>query len=411
MSGFQPSDEAQAAEIIAWAAAEGQTLEIIAGGSKRRLGRPSRADHRFDVSRLAGIVDYEPAELILTARAATPMAEIEAQLEARRQMLAFEPPDWRGLLGGEEGEPTGEPTLGGVLACNLAGPRRVRAGSARDYFLGFSAINGRGERWKAGGKVVKNVTGYDMCKLQAGAYGTLSMLAEVTLKVMPKPETACTLLLPSLADEVAIAELSRALNTPFEVSAAAHLPAPVARRSGLAAVASGLGAVTALRLEGPAPSVAFRADAIESLFGGGLRLAAAETRRLWTEIGQVRPLLGSGASCVWRLCPTPSLAPAVVDALRAKFPSAEAFYDWGGGLVWFSLDAGEAGPDGGAARVRAAMSKAGGHSTLVVASEAIRASTAVFEPVQGALAALGGRVKSSFDPRGVFNPGRMQEAW
>ena len=154
MTVFQPSDAAEAAEVVAWAAAESQSLEIVAGGSKRGLGRPPRADHRFDVSRLAGIVDYDPAELILTARAATPMAEIEAQLAAKRQMLAFEPPDWRGLIGDD-----GEPTLGGVLACNLAGPRRVRAGAARDYFLGFSAINGWGDIWKAGGKVVKNVTG------------------------------------------------------------------------------------------------------------------------------------------------------------------------------------------------------------------------------------------------------------
>ena len=319
-------------------------------------------------------------------------------------MLAFEPPDWRGLIGGG-----GEPTLGGVLACNLAGPRRVRAGSARDYFLGFSAINGWGDVWKAGGKVVKNVTGYDMCKLQAGAYGTLSVLAEVTLKVMPKPETACTILLQSIADEIAIPELSRALNTPYEVSAAAHLPASVARRSGVAAVAEGLGAVTALRLEGPAPSVAFRAKAIESLLGHGLRLDAAETEQLWAEIGRVRPLLESGARCVWRLCPTPTSAPAVTNALRAQFASAEAFYDWGGGLIWLSLDAGEAGPDGGAALVRAAMAQAGGHATLVVASDDVRATTAVFEPLEGALAALSKRVKSGFDPRGVLNPGRMHE--
>jgi glycolate oxidase FAD binding subunit len=412
MNVFHPSDEAQAAEIIAWAAAENQSLEIVAGGSKRRLGRIPRADHRFDMSRLAGIVDYEPAELILTARAATPMAEIEAQLAANRQMLAFEPPDWRGLFCGGEatGEPKGEPTLGGVIACNLAGPRRVRAGSARDYFLGFSAINGWGDRWKAGGKVVKNVTGFDMCKLQAGAYGTLSVLAEVTLKVMPKPETACTVLLRGLADDIAIPELSRALNTPYEVSAAAHLPASVARRSGVTALAEGLGAVTALRLEGPAPSVAFRVKAIESLFGHGLRLDGAETARLWTEIGQVQPLLETSARCVWRLCPTPTCAPAVTNSLRAQFSSAEAFYDWGGGLIWLSLDADEAGPDGGAAVVRAAMGRTGGHSTLVVASDAVRAVAPVFEPVQGALAALSRRVKNGFDPRGVFNPGRMQEA-
>ena len=404
MTAFQPSNAAEAAEVVTWAMAESQSLEIVSGGSKRGLGRPPHADHRLDVSRLSGIVDYEPAELILTARAGTPMAEIESELEARRQMLAFEPPDWRGLLGGG-----GEPTLGGVLACNLAGPRRVRAGSARDFFLGFSAINGWGDVWKAGGKVVKNVTGYDMCKLQAGAYGTLSVLAEATLKVMPKPETACTILLQSVADEIAIPELSKALNTPYEVSAGAHLPAPVARRSAVAAVAEGLGAITALRLEGPAPSVAFRAKAIESLLGHGDRLDAADTQRLWAEIGQVRPLLGPSARCVWRLCPTPALAYAVTNALRAEFASAEAFYDWGGGLVWFSLEAGEAGPDGGASRVRSAMGRAGGHATLVVAPDDVRGATAVFEPLEGALASLTKRVKSGFDPRGVLNPGRMYE--
>jgi glycolate oxidase FAD binding subunit len=408
MTAFQPSDAAEAAEVVSWAAAEGQSLEIVAGGSKRGLGRPPRADHRLDVSRLAGIVDHDPAELILTARAATPMAEIEAQLKAKRQMLAFEPPDWRSLMGGD-GEPTGEPTLGGVLACNLAGPRRVRAGAARDYFLGFSAINGWGDIWKAGGKVVKNVTGYDMCKLQAGAYGTLSVLTEVTLKVMPRPETACTILLQSMADEIAIPELLRALNTPYEVSAAAHLPAQAARRSAVEGVAEGLGAVTALRLEGPAPSVAFRANAIESLFGHGLRLDAPDTERLWAEIGQVRPLSPSGARRLWRLCPTPTSSPAVSNALRAQFASAEAFYDWGGGLIWLSLEADEAGPDGGASRVRAAMREAGGHSTLVVAPDDVRARAAVFEPLEGALTALMKRVKSGFDPRGVLNPGRMYE--
>jgi glycolate oxidase FAD binding subunit len=404
MTIFQPSNAKEASEIIASAAAEGQSLEILAGGSKRSLGRPSRTNHTLDVSRLSGIVDYDPAELILTARPGTPMAEIEAQLAAKRQMLAFEPPDWRGLLGGG-----GEPTLGGVLACNLAGSRRVRAGSARDYFLGFAAINGMGEVWKAGGKVVKNVTGYDMCKLQAGAYGTLSVLTEVTLKVMPKPETSCTVLLHALADEIAIPMLSNALNTPFEVSGVAHLPAAIARRSGIGLIAEGLGCVTALRLEGPSPSVAYRAGAIEALLGHGVRLGAKDSELFWGEVGSVRPLLGAGAQYVWRLCTTPTLSPSLVQAVHTQFPSAEAFYDWGGGVVWLSLEAGEAGPDAGAEAMRAAMKFAPGHATLVVAPDDIRARVAVFEPVERALAALSGRVKNGFDPHGVLNPGRMQE--
>jgi glycolate oxidase FAD binding subunit len=363
-----------------------------------------KTDHVLDVSGLKGIVEYEAAELVLTARPGEPLASINAELAKKRQMLAFEPPDWRALLGGQ-----GEQTLGGVVACNLAGSRRVRAGSARDYVLGFSAVNGFGDIWKAGGKVVKNVTGYDMCKLQAGAYGTLSALTELSLKVMPKPETACTIVLHGLADEIAITVLANALNSPFEVSGAAHLPASAARRSKIGAVAAGLGAATALRLEGPRPSVAYRIDALEALVGRGARLGDAETEAFWSEVGCVQPLLEQGPRIVWRLCPTPSQATEVAHSILSALSSAEFFFDWGGGLIWLSLDPEEAGPDAGAGIVRPAVKSAGGHATLVVAPEAVRAATPVFEPLSAGLAQLSARVKSGFDPRGVLNPGRMQE--
>jgi glycolate oxidase FAD binding subunit len=402
MSILKPSDAKQTAEAIAWAAAEGASLEIVAGGTKRALGRPIKTEHVLDLSRLKGIVAYEAAELVLTARPGEPLASINAALGKNRQMLAFEPPDWRALLGG-----LGEETLGGVIACNLAGSRRVRAGSARDYILGFSAVNGFGDIWKAGGKVVKNVTGYDMCKLQAGAYGTLSALTELTIKVMPKPETACAIVLHGLQDEIAISTLANALNSPFEVSGAAHLPGSAARRSKIGAVAAGLGAATVLRLEGPRPSVAYRADALEALIGRGARLDETETEAFWQEIGAVQPLIEP--RIVWRLCPTPSSSPSVAHSIRAVLPSAEFYFDWGGGLIWLSLDAGEAGADAGAAIVRRAVKSAGGHATLIVAPEAVRASTPVFEPLSAALAELTARVKKGFDPRGVLNPGRMQE--
>jgi glycolate oxidase FAD binding subunit len=402
MSILKPSDAKQTAEAIAWAAAEGASLEVVAGGTKRALGRPMKTDHVLDLSRLKGIVAYEPAELVLTARPGEPLASINAALAKNRQMLAFEPPDWRALLGGQ-----GEETLGGVIACNLAGSRRVRAGSARDYILGFSAVNGFGDIWKAGGKVVKNVTGYDMCKLQAGAYGTLSALTELTIKVMPKPETACAIVLHGLQDEIAISTLANALNSPFEVSGAAHLPGSAARRSKIGAVAGGSGAATALRLEGPRPSVAYRADALEALIGRGARLDETETEAFWQEIGAVQPLLEP--RIVWRLCPTPSSSPSVAHSIRTALPSADFYFDWGGGLIWLSLDAAEAGPDAGANIVRPAVRSAGGHATLIVAPDAIRASTPVFEPLGAALAELTARVKKGFDPRGVLNPGRMQE--
>ena len=404
MSVLEPSDARQIAEMISWVTAEGDLLEIVAGGTKRALGRPMKTDHILDVSRLAGIVEYEAAELVLTALPGEPLASINVELAKKHQMLAFEPPDWRALLGAQ-----GEQTLGGVIACNLAGPRRLRAGAARDYVLGFTAVNGFGDIWKAGGKVVKNVTGYDMCKLQAGAYGTLSALTEVTIKVMPKPETACTIVLPGLADDVAISVLAKALNSPLEVSGAAHLPASVARRCKVGATATGLGAATALRLEGPRPSVAYRVDALEALVGRGIRLNEAETEAFWSDVGAVQPLLTHGTRIVWRLCPTPSHAPTLARSLLSTLASAEFYFDWGGGLIWLSLDPGEAGPDAGAGIVRPEVKSAGGHATLITASEAIRAATPVFEPLSPALAELTARVKKGFDPSGVLNPGRMQE--
>ncbi len=404
MSNLQPSNARETAEMIAWAAAEGRSLEIVAGRTKRALGRPSTTDYVLDVSRMTGIVAYEPAELVMTARPGESLAAIAAALDEHGQMLAFEPPDWRTLLGS-----SGEQTLGGVIACNLAGSRRVRSGSPRDYLLGFSAVNGFGEAWKAGGKVVKNVTGYDMAKLQAGAFGTLSVLTELTVKVVPKPETACTLVLRGLADEAAIRTLANALNSPFEVSGAAHLPAAITVRSSVGAVSGARAAATLLRLEGPRPSVAYRAGALEALIGAGARLNEAETRAVWSEIGAVRPLIAPRGAIVWRLCPTPSAAALVARACVAALPSAEVLFDWGGGLIWLSLEGSEAGDDGGAANVRAAVKSAGGHAALIAAPEADRASTPVFEPLEGALARLSARVKRGFDPRNILNPGRMQE--
>jgi glycolate dehydrogenase FAD-binding subunit len=251
MQTFRVADAKQVADVVTWAAAEEQPLEIVGGGSKRGLGRPTQVEHRLDVSSMAGISAYEPGELVLTAAAATPLTDIERALEAERQMLAFEPPDWRALLGAE----TCTPTLAGVISCNLAGPRRVSAGAARDHLLGFHAVNGRGETFKSGGKVVKNVTGYDLSKLVCGAYGTICVLTELSIKVLPRPETSCTLLVLGLDDAAGVAALSTALSSSHEVSAAAHLPLNIARRSTVRAVSGAGASVTALRIDGPAPSV------------------------------------------------------------------------------------------------------------------------------------------------------------
>lgn len=393
MADFRPSDPGDLATILTWAAEETQPLELLGRGTKRVLGRPVEAAHILDLSKLSGIGVYEPAELVLTAGAATPLAEIEATIGAAGQMMAFEPPDWGPLLGKEaQGQ-----SLGGVLSCNLAGPRRLKMGAARDHLLGFSAINGRGEAFKAGGKVVKNVTGYDLPKLLCGSYGTLAALTEVTIKVLPRPEEDSTLLILGLDDRQAIAAMTEALNSPHEISAAAHLPASCADL-----VPGAGGSVTALRVEGPKPSVAARVAALRVLLGRYGELADLAGDRIWRDIGDARPFVGLADRAVWRVSLAPSAGAALVEDLQREL-DLRHFYDWGGGLVWLGV-AGAA--DGGARALRASL-KGQGHATLIRGAEALRREVPVFEPLAPGLAALTRRVKAGFDPRGILNPGRL----
>jgi glycolate oxidase FAD binding subunit len=404
MEAFRVTGAKQVGEVVTWAAAEEQPLEIVGGHSKRGLGRAMQVGHRLDVSAIAGIGAYEPGELVLTAAAATPVAEIERALNAERQMLAFEPPDWRVLLGTEDCVPT----LAGLVSCNLAGPRRVAAGAARDHLLGFHAVNGRGELFKSGGKVVKNVTGYDLCKLVSGAYGTLGVLTELSIKVLPRPETVQTILVFGMDSNTGIAALTNALNSPHELSATAHLPANVAQRSTVPAVSDAGTSVTALRVEGPAPSTAFRVGKLIDLLrhhGPNQLIGDLASRTLWQEIGNVLFLADNRTRAVWRLSVAPSYGHAVALEIARQL-DIEYFFDWGGGLLWVSVD--PMVTNGGAAVLRRAVAAhGGGHAMLVRAPDAIRASAVVFEPLPAPLAALTLRVKESFDPRRILNPSRM----
>src|SRR5437762_4547549 len=301
MARFTPADLNELREVVAEALAAEEPLEIVAGGSKRALGRPVQSAHTLDLSRLSGIRDYAPSELVLTAGAATPLPEIERVLAEHGQMLAFEPPGWGGLIGVEDASPT----LGGVVACNLSGSRRIKAGAARDHFLGFRAVSGRAEIFKAGGKVVKNVTGYDLPKLMAGSYGTLAALEEVTVKVLPQAETVATVLFAGIVPEAASRLMSAALGSPHEVSGAAYLPPGTTMPLALP-VRPG---TVALRVEGPAPSVAFRRDSLlreHKDIGASSALADSESLALWRAIAGVAPLAGLGARVGWRV----SVAPA-----------------------------------------------------------------------------------------------------
>ena len=400
MTRYVPTSIEELREAIGSALAAEESVELVAGGTKRGLGRPLQTPHVVDLTRLSGIRDYAPNELVLTAGAATPLTAIDRALSAAGQMLAFEPPDWRGLLGAVHGSQT----LGGVIACNLSGPRRIKSGAARDHFLGFTAVSGRAEAFKAGGKVVKNVTGYDLPKLLAGSHGTLAALAEITVKVLPRPETAATVLVCGVAPEQSVELMSAALGSPHEVSGAAYIPAAT-RRVPLRCPA-GIG-VVALRVEGPAPSVAFRRDSLVVEVAAGKDTAAlgdADTAMLWRDIGNVAPLAGLADRAVWRLSVAPGRGAEIARDI-ARAVDAVWFLDWGGGLVWLAVI--EPG-DAGAAVIRAAIGGQG-HATLVRGSPGLRAAVPVFEPQPGPLAALSRRVKDGFDPRHILNPGRMVE--
>ena len=293
-----------------------------------------------------------------------------------------------------------------MVACNLAGPRRIKAGAARDHLLGFKAITGRGEAVKSGGRVVKNVTGYDLSKLMAGSYGTLAAMTEVTVKVLPAPEKQRTVLLYGLDDKSALIAMTRALGSEHEVSSAAHLPAKAAAKSSVELVAGAAGPATALRVEGVGPSVEHRCAALRRSLG-----KLAETQELhsrnsalfWQEVRDVTQLSAGQGITLWRVSIPPQAAPHLIDALAGS-SSLEHLFDWGGGLVWLATSEGAA---QFASRLRSALAASGGHATLVRADAEVRRSVEVFQPQPQALAALTQRIKESFDPQRILNPGRM----
>lgn len=365
-----PGSEAELAEAVA--AAEGPLC--IEGGGTRGLGV---AGARLSTRGLSGITLYEPGALTLVARAGTPVAEIDAALAAENQRLAFEPMDHRPLLGG-----SGTPTIGAVLAANVSGPRRIQAGAARDFALGVRFVDGTGAVVKNGGRVMKNVTGYDLVRLMCGAHGTLGILTEVSLKVLPRTETQATLALDGLAPDAAVAALSAGLGSPFEVTGAAYLPD--ARRA-------------VLRIEGFADSVAYRAERLRSLLAGRGEvevLSEAESAALWRDIRDVEALAGRPGD-VWRISVRPSDAPGIL----ARIEADASLLDWGGGLIWALLPADT--------DLRARLGAFAGHATLVRAGAETRARLGVFQPQPAALARIADGLRAKFDPEGILNRGLM----
>lgn len=397
MTDFQVNNLGEVAEAVQQAMAEKARLEVRAAGTKRHLGRASSYDHVLDVSALSGIVDYQPEELVLTLRAGTPMNIVEAALADARQMLAFEPPSMTRILG--EAQPGVRGTIGGVIAANLSGPRRLTAGAARDYLLGFEAVSGRGELFKSGGKVMKNVTGYDLSKLMCGSFGTLGVMDEITLKTLPAPETSRSLVIG--ADDIAgaVSAIAGIFASPHEPGASAILPSVIAAEEG---VDSGSAFTIVIRLEGIEASVADRLGHLQEMTGGEA-LADQASVKLWQRIRDVQPLAEKPLD-IWKVSCAPADAARVVGALEPRL-RVRMIIDWAGGLVWVAGSSPQIGP----ALRKAVAGLDSGFAMLVRDVGATREKIAPFEPLAAGMFALHKRVKSSFDPLGVLNFERMHE--
>lgn len=375
---MRPETEAELAECIAGASGPIR----IEGGGTRPVGRNVEGAV-LSTTGLSGVTLYDPGALTLVAGAGTRLAEIEAALALEGQRLAFEPMDHRGILGAGT-----EPTIGGVMAANVSGPRRVSVGACRDFALGVRFVDGTGQILKSGGRVMKNVTGYDLVKLLCGSWGTLGVLSEVSLKVLPAPEASAVVLINGLGTEAAIEAMSSALGSPFEVTGAAHTPRGVDGDP-----------VTMVRVEGFSSSVAYRAERLKDLLAGsgdiGIETDADKTAAGWKWVRDVEAFHGM-AGDVWKISVKPSDAPEVAQRLNAH----QLLFDWGGGLIWALM------PEG--IDVRARIGAVPGHATLVRASVETLAQIASFPPEPPALAMLSSGLRAKFDPRGILNPGLME---
>jgi glycolate oxidase FAD binding subunit len=399
---LRPAAEWELQTVIAKLAAQNMPVEIVGHGALRNAGRPAPQGVVISTASMRGVTLYEPHELVMSARAGTPLFEIEAELASRGQMLPFEPVD----LGPATGAPAGALSIGGVFATNISGSRRIMSGSARDHLLGVRAVNGRAELFKSGGRVMKNVTGLDVARSLTGSWGTLAVLTEVTFKVVPLPESMLTLVYRHLPDDLAIEALSAAMGTPFEVSGAAHLPMGAAARLAHPKLKDIGDSLTLLRIENFAASIDYRKEKLKEalkIYGTPLELGSEDTWSLWSELRHLSIMPYSDDTSLWRISTVPSRAHEIVAAIQ-KFMPSQAFYDWSGGLIWLEVPATA---DAGSADVRRAVAVRGGHATLVRAQPEVRAAVEVFEPMKPEIERLTRGIKTAFDPLGLLNRGRM----
>jgi len=383
-------------------AEQASPVVVTGSGSKKAIGREVEAVGEVTTSSMRGIWLYEPAELVMSAQTGTSIAQIEAELATNNQMLAFEPID----LGPATGGQPGLTSIGAAFSTNMSGSRRILAGAARDHLLGLEAVNGRAELFKAGGRVMKNVTGYDICRALCGSWGTLAVLTEVTFKVMPFPDDALTLVYPGLPDDIAVEVMCAAMRLPYEVSGTVHLQKSLASRLEQQELA-GIGqSLTLLRIENFPKSIAYRKEAIKTelkVYGDPMELDMLPTLSLWSEMRRLSVLPFHPETCLWRISTLPAKAPKIVAAISRHMPAGTMF-DWSGGLIWIEV---QASADAGASDIRRAVAVHGGYATLIRAEPDVRQSVEVFHPQAPATEKLMRGLKSVFDPQRILNPGRM----
>ncbi len=399
---YMPRNEEELAGFVKDARASRYPLEICGFRSKREAGRPLNPSAVISSAKLSGITLYEPNELVISAKAGTPLYEVEAALARHSQELAFEPADFSRIYGRD----ALAASIGGVAAMNISGPRRVLRGAARDHMLGIRAVNGEGTLIKSGGRVMKNVTGVNLVRGLSGSWGTLSVFTEVTFKVLPKAPESRTVMFLGLADEAATGVMSAAMGTPYEVSGTVHLHAALTARLSDQEIAPARTALTALRLEGAPRSLGYRAEKLRrelSPFGDTYELDPQRSQDFWADIRSLSFLSEDFERPLWRIATAPSKAALIVRALSAFF-EVNAAYEWSGGLLWLELPPSS---DASVTEVRRVLAEFEADSTLMRAPRAVRSAIEVFHPLPLTKMKIVQALKNAFDPAGVLNPGRM----
>ena len=391
MTTHAPKTEEAAASIVKQSVKAGTSLRIAGGGTRSAIGQTTTTDETLSTANLSGITLYEPTEMVIAAKAGTPLSDIQKTLADNKQMLTFEPMDHSVLLG-----VSGEPTIGAIAAGNISGPRRIYGGAARDSLIGVRFVNGKGEIVKNGGRVMKNVTGLDLVKLQAGAWGTLGLLTEVTFKLLPTPDRIATLVIKGLDDETAIQALCAAAGTAFEPTGLAHLPAGI----------GGDEPRTLIRIEGFDEQVDYRFAELKTAlagYGEASLLEGDEQDTLWADIRDVTYLAEPREKAVWKLSVRPTSAPNTIAVIEQVLDCAY-YFDWSGGLIWLAVDEED---DASEETIRNAANAAEGYATLIRGSDELRSRIDVFEPQPEPLKIVSAGIKKSFDPEGILNPGLM----